>query len=79
VRDGEAEATPMSEAEVQGWAVWSDARPPALAVAVSLELVDGRDGTGPRRLLLRAVRPVSALAVAGSAVLASARVSEAAS
>jgi len=69
VSDDEAGATPVPESEVQGWAVWDGARPPALAIDISLELVDDRDGTGVRSLRLRAVRPVPALTVAGRALL----------
>ena len=68
VRDGTGDPQPVPEAEVAGYAVWRDARPPALAVDVTLEVVRAGRGTVARRLLLRALRP--ALAPTALTVLA---------
>ncbi len=57
VRVTDAATTPLSAAEVRGWAIWEDARPPALAVELRLELA-GRPGpAAERRFVLHALRP----------------------
>lgn len=60
VRDVESEPLPLLESEVEGWAVWEDARPPALAVDITLEVVGAARGVSPRHLVLRALRPADA-------------------